>query len=84
MENKKYNGIFVNFRGQYVKGKRWNGNGYNLKKGVVYRIKDGKGYVKEYDYDDNLIYEGQYLNGEKNGKGKEYYWDNRLKFEGEY
>jgi len=41
---------------------------------------NGKG--KEY-YDDKLIFEGEYKNGERNGKGKEYY-DNKLLFEGEY
>ena len=45
--------------------------------------KDGKG--KEYDRDDELIYEGEYLNGKRNGKGKEYNGDTgELKFEGEY
>jgi len=32
-------------------------------------LKDGKGYLGEYDEDDgNLIFEGEYLNGERNGK----------------
>ena len=31
-----------------------------------------------------LIFEGEYLNGERNGKGKEYNYDGRLIFEGEY
>ena len=32
-----------------------------------------------------LIFEGEYLNGKRNGKGKEYYYfDGKLKFEGEY
>ena len=31
-----------------------------------------------------LIYEGEYLNGKKNGKGKEYFNNDNLKFEGEY
>ena len=51
---------------------------------IIYEIK-GKG--KEYDsYDNNLIYEGEFLNGERNGKGKEYegYYFNKLIFEGEY
>ena len=31
------------------------------------------------------VFEGEYLNGEKNGEGKEYYsLDGNLKFEGEY
>ena len=31
-----------------------------------------------------LIFEGEYLNGLKNGKGKEYDWNGKIKFEGEY
>ena len=45
--------------------------------------KDGKGLIKEYSYEAKLEYEGEYLNGKRNGKGKEYN-DGRLKFEGEY
>ena len=30
------------------------------------------------------MFEGEYLNGKRNGKGKEYYNDGKLKFEGEY
>ena len=40
----------------------------------------GKEYIGN---DDTLIYEGEYLNGERNGKGKEYL-NGTLKFEGEY
>ena len=30
-------------------------------------------------------FEGEYLNGKRNGKGKEYsYWNGNLQFEGEY
>ena len=31
-----------------------------------------------------MIFEGEYLNGDRNGKGKEYYDNGKLKFEGEY
>ena len=31
-----------------------------------------------------MEFEGEYLNGERNGKGKEYYYNGELKFEGEY
>ena len=32
-----------------------------------------------------MIFEGEYLNGHRNGEGKEYfYFDSKLKFEGEY
>ena len=40
--------------------------------------------MKEYFQSGVLEFEGEYLNGEKNGKVKEYYYDDKLKFEGEY
>ena len=40
---------------------------------------------KEYqEINNKLIFEGGYLNGERNGKGKEYNFDNKIIFEGEY
>ncbi len=49
---------------------------------VIYENKIiGKEY---YGYNNDLIFEGEYLNGERwNGKGKEYV-EGKLKFEGEY
>ena len=49
-----------------------------------YFIGDKNGKGKEYDYNDNLIFEGEYKNGKRNGKGKEYYSNGKIKFEGEY
>ena len=45
--------------------------------------------IKEYQFKDIyhekiLIYEGEYLNGKRNGKGKEYDDNGNLIFEGEY
>ena len=34
--------------------------------------------------DDSLLFEGEYINGERNGKGKEYDKDEKLVYEGEY
>ena len=46
---------------------------------------ESKIFAREYDrIDDKLIYEGEYLNGERHGKGKAYYSDGTLSFEGEY
>ena len=50
---------------------------------IVYEIENGKGYIKEYNKEGKFIFEGEYLNGERNGKGKEFY-DEKLIFEGEY
>ena len=50
-----------------------------------YIIYESKNKGKEYNgYNDYLIYEGEYLNRKRNGKGKEYYYKEQLKFEGEY
>ena len=41
------------------------------------------GKIKEY-HGNKLIFEGEYLNGERNGKAKKYNFINTLKFEGDY
>ena len=52
---------------------------------MEFEIKDGKGNIKEFSYyDGTLKFEGEYLNGERNGKGKEYLYEGLLKFEREY
>jgi len=48
-----------------------------------YIIYDSNGNGKEYDLADNLLYEGEYLNEKRNGKGREY-WIYGLIFEDEY
>ena len=80
------------FKGEYLKGKRWNGNGfYSIN--FMYELKNGNGFVKEVIYkitkeenliEDDLVFEGKYLNGEKNGEGKEYTKKGDLVFKGEY
>ena len=42
------------------------------------------GLIKLYNYEGELGFEGEYLNGKRNGKGKEYYFDGNIRFEGEY
>ena len=83
-EGKEYNwnGSLL-FEGEYKNGKRWNGKGYDGKNNIVYELKNGKGYLKEY-YFNRLVFEGEYVNGQKNGKGKEYDWVGNVIFEGEY
>ena len=77
----------LKFEGVFKNGKKWTGKGYNIHNELVYDIKDGKGHIKEYAdmSDERLIYDGDYLNGFRNGKGKEYNTSNRLmKFDGEF
>ena len=78
-----YNESKIKFFGIYKDDKRWNGIGYDINNKIIYELKEGKGYVYEYDNDGKLIYEGEYINGIKNGKGKEY-GNGILIFEGEY
>ena len=47
---------------------------------IIYILNQGNGKVSEYDDNGILKFEGEYLNGEKNGKGKEYNSDDELKF----
>ena len=50
-----------------------------------YLIRENNENGKVYELDTNkLIFEGEYKDGKKNGKGKEFYEDEHLKFEGEY
>ena len=55
---------------------------------MEFEIKNGQGYVKEYDYENGkLMFEGEYLNGERNGKGKIYNYSSYkyyLQNEGEF
>ena len=37
----------IRFEGEYLNGKKWNGNGYDLKNNVIYTLKDGNGPIKE-------------------------------------
>ena len=43
-----------------------------MKEKKEYELKYGKGYIKEYGYNGQKLYEGNYIDGKRNGKGKEY------------
>ena len=51
-------------------GKLYDDNG-----NVCSDLKTKNGLIKEYGYEGELDFEGEYLNGIRNGKGKEYYYD---------
>ena len=72
----------IKYEGEYINGVKFNGKGYDKKNNIIYEIKDGMGYIKEFYNDGNLKFEGDYLDGELYGKGKEYYSNGALKFEG--
>ena len=83
VKGKEYINDRLEYEGEYLYNKKWNGNGYDENGNIIYELINGKGKVKEYYYNGKLIFEGEYLNGERKGKGKEYY-NGKLKFEGEY
>ena len=75
----------LKFEGEYFNGFEWNGKGYNISHKLVYEIKNGKGYKKEFDlYSGKMYFEGEFLNGQRNGKGIEYTFRNKKLFEGIY
>ena len=62
---------------------------YFSRKYIIYETnRIGKEYYRLFNTDDDfLIFEGEYLNGQRNGKGKAYYCSRELRklnFEGEY
>jgi len=47
-----------------------NGKRYDTYNNIVYELKDGKGLIKEYDDICIFKFEGEYINGQRNGKEK--------------
>ena len=74
----------MEYEGDYLYNKKWNGNGYDQNGNIIYKLINGNGKIKEYNEYGELEFEGEYLNGKRNGKGKEYHINGKLKFEGEY
>ena len=88
------NGI-LEYEGEYLYDKIWNGIGYDENHNIIFKIIKGNGLIKEYYYHGiyeskenystrSLKFEGEYLNCKRNGNGKEYFVNGALEFEGEY
>ena len=73
----------LEYEGEYLYNRKWKGKGFDENGNIMYELSNGTGKVKLYEITGVLIFEGEYLNGKKNGKGKEYD-DGKLRFEGEY
>ena len=75
----------LEYEGEFLYDKKWSGKGYDENGNIIYELINGNGKVKEYSgWRSRLIFEGEYLNGKRNGKGKEYTLKGLLKFEGAY
>ena len=72
------------FEGEYVDKKKWNGKGRSIKGDKMCELKNGNGQVIEFNDYNDLIFEGDYKNGKRTGKGKEYDINGNLIFEGDY
>ena len=69
---------------RYFNDKRWEGKIYDKSNNIKYKLKNWKEFIKGCNHEGKLIYEGEYLNGERNGRGKEYYDNGQIKYKGEY
>ena len=79
-----YSWGLLKFYGQYLNDRRWNGNLYNFGDQIKYVFKYGRAKVKEYNFEGDLEFEGEYINGKRSGKCKEYNKEGNIIFEGEY
>ena len=70
-KGKEYINEKLKYEGDYLYNEKWNGKGYDKDGNVIYELINGKGQIKECDIDGNIIFEGEYLNGQRNGKGKD-------------
>ena len=73
----------LEYEGEYLYDKKWNGKGYDENGSISYELKNGNGKVKEYNNNGILEFDGEYLEGKRNGKGKEYDDLGELIIEGE-
>ena len=73
----------IKYNKSFQKNLNININNYK-KESKRYIIFESKTRGKEYNKLDHLIYEGEYLNGKRNGKGKEFGNFHEILFEGEY
>ena len=54
----------MKFEGEYLNRKIRNGRGFNKNNKIGYEIKEGKGFVIEYNNYGSVIFEGEYKNGD--------------------
>ena len=69
-KGKEYDNGKLIFEGEFINGKRWNGLGYDKKDNKFYEFTNGDGYIKEYDFNGELLFEGNIKMVKKMGKEK--------------
>ena len=71
----------IQFEGEYINGKRWQGKTYNYMGIEEFEIKEGSGNIREYNYNGIKLYEGDIVKGIKEGYGKEFF-QGKVEYEG--
>ena len=66
----------IKFEGEYLKGKRWNGELYNIAGVKEFEIIKGSGNIRDYNIYGVKIYEGDIVNGIKEGFVKNFLKEN--------
>ena len=49
-KGKTYLKVNLEVEGEFMKGKKWSGKGYDELGKIIYELKKGNGKIKEYDY----------------------------------
>ena len=60
----------LEFEREFLFDKKWNGKGYDENNKIIYELINGTGKSKDYLEGWDLYFEGEYLDGKRNGKGK--------------
>ena len=68
-KGKEYINNKLEYEGEYLCNKKWNGKGYDKNGNIIYELKNGNDILKEYE-NNKLIFVHEYLNGNKNVKRK--------------
>ena len=71
IKGKEYLNGKLEFEGDYLFDKKFNGKGYDENGNIKYELINGDGKAIIY-YEDSLRFEGEFLKGRRNGKGKLY------------
>ena len=80
-KGKEYDENKLIFEGEYINNIKYIGKGYDKNGKMIYELKKGDNYRKEYDSDGKLIFEGKYFIETKTGKY--YYSKGQLYFDSE-
>jgi antitoxin component YwqK of YwqJK toxin-antitoxin module len=71
----------IQFDGEYLNGRRWNGQTYTFNGIKEFDIINGEGYIREYNIHGIKTYEGDIVNGIKEGFGKDFS-QGKIEYEG--